>query len=173
MPLFAAMTADILPPLAAFCHRQLPEFVAICRSTCGAVSSHFNFHLLLTVEFFTIGLSCPVMTETAQRKRGGRAFTASWNRTLISSTSNASGAKRGRKLPILLFSEKGIRVTFYAPYLFYRRRLKRAAKPNWENAENHSEFQPARPNAAASQPQSRPSPLPKPAPFKRPNISKH
>jgi hypothetical protein len=26
------MTDDILPPLAAFCHRQLPEFVAICRS---------------------------------------------------------------------------------------------------------------------------------------------
>jgi hypothetical protein len=32
LPLFAAMTDDILPPLAAFCHRQLPEFVAICRS---------------------------------------------------------------------------------------------------------------------------------------------
>jgi hypothetical protein len=39
-----ASTPDILPTLAAFCHRQLPEFVAIC----GAVSSHFNFHLLAT-----------------------------------------------------------------------------------------------------------------------------
>jgi hypothetical protein len=32
LPLFAALTGEILPPLAAFCHRQLPEFVAICRS---------------------------------------------------------------------------------------------------------------------------------------------
>jgi hypothetical protein len=26
------MTGEILPPLAALCHRQLPEFAAICRS---------------------------------------------------------------------------------------------------------------------------------------------
>jgi hypothetical protein len=32
LPLFAAMTGDILPPLAALRHRQLPEFIAICRN---------------------------------------------------------------------------------------------------------------------------------------------
>jgi hypothetical protein len=32
LPLFAAMTAEMLPPLAAIRHRQLPEFVATCRS---------------------------------------------------------------------------------------------------------------------------------------------
>jgi hypothetical protein len=68
-------------------------------------------------------------------------------------------------------SEKGIRVTFHAPYLFYRRRLKRATKPHWEDAENNSEFQPARPNAAASRPQLRQTPLPMKPYFKRPNFS--
>ena len=32
LPQFVASAPNILPPLAAFCHRQLPEFVAICRS---------------------------------------------------------------------------------------------------------------------------------------------
>jgi hypothetical protein len=47
LPLFAAMTGEILPPLAALCHRQLPEFAAVR----GAVSSNFNFHLLATTVF--------------------------------------------------------------------------------------------------------------------------
>jgi hypothetical protein len=28
---FVAMARELLPPLAALCHRQLPEFVGICR----------------------------------------------------------------------------------------------------------------------------------------------
>jgi len=47
LALFAAMTGEILPPLAALCHRQLPEFAAVR----GAVSSNFNFHLLATTVF--------------------------------------------------------------------------------------------------------------------------
>ena len=47
LPLFAAMTGEILPPLAALCHRELPEFAAVR----GAVSSNFNFHLLATTVF--------------------------------------------------------------------------------------------------------------------------
>ncbi len=46
LPLFAAMTGEILPPLAALCHRELPEFAAVR----GAVSCNFNFHLLPTAE---------------------------------------------------------------------------------------------------------------------------
>jgi hypothetical protein len=71
----------------------------------------------------------------------------------------------------LLLTEKGIRVTVFAPYLYYRRKLKRAAKPNWEIAGNYSAFQPVRPVAAASRPQSRPSPLPLKPVFKQPNLS--
>jgi hypothetical protein len=58
--------------------------------------------------------------------------------------------KTWQEIADLLFTEKGIRVTLYAPYRFYRRKLKRAAKPNWENPGNNSEAHPARPNMAAS-----------------------
>jgi len=78
--------------------------------------------------------------------------------------------KTWRQITELLFTEKGIRVTVYAPYLFYRRKLKRAAKLNWENAGNTSEVQHARPNVVASRPHSQPSPLPKQNAFNRPNI---
>jgi hypothetical protein len=78
--------------------------------------------------------------------------------------------KTWQEIADLLFSEKRVRVTLYAPYRFYRRKIKRAAKPHWENAGNNSESQPIRSNIVASQSQSRPSPLAKPAPFKRPNI---
>lgn len=57
LPLFAAMTGEILPPLAALGHRQLPEFVAICRRL-GAVSSQLNLHLLLTVKLLLWIILC-------------------------------------------------------------------------------------------------------------------
>ena len=75
--------------------------------------------------------------------------------------------KTWREIADLLCSEKGIRVTFYAPYRFYRRKLKRAAKPNWENSAG--EIQPIN---TAIQPPSRPAPLPKQSTFNRPNIKK-
>ena len=169
LPLFVAMTAEILPPLAAFCHRQLPEFVAICRRR-GAISSHFNFHLLLTDEFSAIGLFCPVMTETAQRKRGGKAFHSILEPHFDFIRELRQRRKTWQEIADLLFSEKGIRVTFYAPYLFYRRRLKRAAKPHWENAEIVPNSNPPAPTQRPAGRHHVQSPLPKPNPFKRPNI---
>jgi hypothetical protein len=77
--------------------------------------------------------------------------------------------KTWQEIAELLFAEKGIRVTLYASYHFYRRKLKRAAKPHWENSLVDS--QPARPIAAASRPQSRPAPLPLSSDFKRPKPS--
>jgi hypothetical protein len=36
---FVAMARELLPPLVALCHRQLPEFVTVCRSArCGFIS---------------------------------------------------------------------------------------------------------------------------------------
>jgi hypothetical protein len=147
-----------------------PAVAAICRIR-GLISSHFNFHLLPTTVFrHRFMLSGDDRNGTTKTRRQG-VSTASWNRTLISSTSSASGARHGRKSPISLFTEKGIRVTLYAPYRFYRRKLKRAAKPNWENVGNDSRLPPARPDVAASRPQSRPSPLPPKPVFNQPNIS--
>jgi len=147
-----------------------PAVAAICRIR-GLISSHFNFHLLLT-QFFATGLYCPVMTETAQPKRGGRAYHSILEPHFDFIHQQRQRRKTWQEIADLLFSEKGIRVTLYAPYRFYRRKLKRAAKPNWENAGTYSESQPARPNVAASRPQSRPSPLPPQQNFQRPDQTK-
>jgi hypothetical protein len=105
------------------------------------------------------------MSETAQRKRGGRAYHSVLEPHFDFIHQQRQRRKTWQEIADLLFSEKGIRVTFYAPYRFYRRRLKRAAKPNWENSAG--EIQPVSP---ASQPPSRPAPLPKQNTFNRPNI---
>ena len=108
------------------------------------------------------------MTETAQRKRGGRAYHSVLEPHFDFIHQQRQRRKTWQEIADLLFSEKGIRVTFYAPYRFYRRRLKRAAKPNWENSAG--EIQPARLNAATSRPPSHPAPLPQQNTFNRPNI---
>ena len=110
------------------------------------------------------------MTETAHQKRGGKPFHSILEPHFDFIRELRQRRKTWQEVADLLLSEKGIRVTFHAPYLFYRRRLKRATKPHWEDAEYISEFQHARPNAEASRPQSRQSPLPKRSPFTRPNI---
>ena len=110
------------------------------------------------------------MTESAQRKGGGIPFRSILEPHFEFIRELRQRRKTWRQITKLLLTEKDIRVTVYAPYLFYRRKLKRATKPNWENAENNSEFQPARPNVVANRPPSHQSPLAKPAPFKRPNI---
>jgi len=111
------------------------------------------------------------MTETAQRKGGGKPFRSILEPHFEFIRELRLRRKTWREITGLLLTEKGIRVTVFAPYLFYRRKLKRAGKSNWENPGNNSEAQPGRPIAAASWPQSRPSPLAKPVPFNRPNIS--
>jgi hypothetical protein len=161
LSLFVASTPDISSAFAAFRHLKLSPFA------CGVISSHFNFHLL-SAAIFTTGLFCLAMTETAHQKRGGKPFHSILEPHFDFIRELRQRRKTWQEIADLLLSEKGIRVTFHAPYLFYRRKLKRAAKPNWENPS--TDFQPTRPNAAASPPQSRQSPLPKPSPFTRPNI---
>jgi type VI protein secretion system component VasK len=111
------------------------------------------------------------MIETAQRKGGGRPFRSILEPHFEFIRELRQRRKTWRQITELLFTEKGIQVTVFAPYLYYRRKLKRAAKPNWESAANNSEFQPTRPALAASRPQSRPSPLPLKSVFKQPNLS--
>jgi hypothetical protein len=112
------------------------------------------------------------MTETAQRKGGGKPFRSILEPHFEFIRELRQRRKTWREITKLLLTEKDIRVTVFAPYLFYRRKLKRAGKSNWENAGNDSRLPPARPNVATSRSQSRPSPLAKPVPFNRPNLSK-
>jgi hypothetical protein len=112
------------------------------------------------------------MTETAQRKGGGKPFRSILEPHFEFIRELRQRRKTWRQITELLLTEKGIRVTVFAPYLYYRRKLKRAAKPNWESAANNSEFQPSRSDVAASRPQSRPSPLPPQQNFQRPDQTK-
>ncbi len=111
------------------------------------------------------------MTETAQPKRGGKAFHNSLEPHFDFIHQLRQRRKTWKEIAESLLTEKGVHVTLYAPYRFYRRHLQRRAKGHWEAAENHSESQPARPNSAASQPQSRPSPLSAVPTVKRPDRS--
>jgi hypothetical protein len=108
-----------------------------------------------------------VMSETAQTKRGGRAYHSVLEPHFDFIREQRRRRKTWQEIADLLFTEKGIRVTFYAPYHFYQRKLKHAAKPHWENPAVDS--QPARPSAKTSRPQSRPAPLPASPDFKRPH----
>ena len=110
------------------------------------------------------------MSETAQLKRGGKAFHSILEAHFDFIHQQRQRRKTWQEIAKSLLIEKGIRVTLYAPYRFYRRKLKRAAKPNWENVGNTSEVLPARPNVVANRPPSRPAPLPKQNAFNRPNI---
>jgi len=112
------------------------------------------------------------MTETAQRKGGGIPFRSILEPHFEFIRELRQRRKTWRQITELLFTEKDIRVTVYAPYLFYRRKLKRAVKPNWENSGNNSKAHSARPDVAASRPQSRPSPLPPQQNFQRPDQTK-
>ena len=94
------------------------------------------------------------MVETTNRKRGGRPFHSILEPHFDFIRQLRQRRKTWQEIAELLFTEKGIRVTHHAPYLFYRRKLKRAAKPHWEDESNLANPQPARSNAAAAAAQS-------------------
>ena len=105
---------------------------------------------------------------TEKHQRGGRAYHSVLEPHLDFIREQRQRRKTWREIAELLFTEKGIRVTLYAPYHFYRRKLNRAKAPHWEDAANMGDSQPARPSPAASRPQPQSAPLPPPANFKRP-----
>jgi hypothetical protein len=111
------------------------------------------------------------MTETAQPKRGGRAFHSILEPHFDFIRELRQRRRTWQEIAELLLTEKGIRVTLYAPYHFYRRQLKRRAKGHWEDEGNNSQRPPGRPDTTAGRPQSRLSPLPPKPVFNQPNIS--
>ena len=109
------------------------------------------------------------MTETAQPKRGGRAYHSILEPHFDFVRELRQRRKTWKEIAEALFIEKGVHVTLYAPYRFYQRQLKRRAKGHWEDAENQTGLPPAHPTPTASRPQAKPSPLPAPPTFKQPN----
>jgi hypothetical protein len=89
------------------------------------------------------------MNDMAHRKRGGRPFHSILEPHFDFIRELRQRRKTWQEIAELLFTDKGIRVTHHAPYLFYRRKLKRAAKPHWEDESNSADPQPVHSNAAA------------------------
>jgi len=112
------------------------------------------------------------MSETAQPKRGGKAFHSVLESHFDFIHQLRQRRKTWKEIAESLLAEKGICVTLYAPYRFYRRQLRRRSQRHSEFEENKSQSQHARPSAAASRPQSSPAPLPPEPAFKRPDLSK-
>jgi hypothetical protein len=92
------------------------------------------------------------MTETAPSKRGGRAFHSILEPHFDFIHQQRQRRKTWQEIADLLFTEKGLHVTFYAPYSFYRRQLKRAAKPHWESKAAMEQPATVKPSALASTP---------------------
>ena len=105
-----------------------------------------------------------------KQQHGGRAYHSAMEPHLDFIREQRQRRKTWQEIAELLFSEKGIRVTLYAPYRFYRRKLKRIKQMHWEEGIDQLVSQPARPIGPVSRPApSRSAPLPTQPAFKRPN----
>ena len=93
------------------------------------------------------------MSETTKQRRGGRAFHSILAPHFDFIRQLRKQRKTWQEIAELLHSQMGIRVTLYAPYLFYKRQLRRKARPHWENEVTSQpapeESQPVRPNIPA------------------------
>jgi len=107
---------------------------------------------------------------TEKHQRGGRAYHSVLEPHFDFIREQRQRRRTWQEIAGLLNTEKGIRVTLYAPYHFYRRKLKRAKQPHWEAA--NLESSPARPIVPANKPETRSAPLPVQPTFNRPNYSK-
>jgi len=107
-----------------------------------------------------------------KHQRGGRAYHSVLEPHFDFIREQRQRRKTWQEIAELLHAEKGIRVTLYAPYHFYRRKLKRAKRAHWEEGIAPLESQPARPSVPAKKPESRSAPLPVQPTFNRPNYSK-
>jgi hypothetical protein len=116
-----------------------------------------------------MALFSPLMTEPAQPKRGGKAFHSILEPHFDFIRQQRQRRKTWQEIADLLLAEKGIRVTFYAPYRFYQRKLKRMAKPHWEDMAMAPHHTPTK--QPVNRPQSKLAPLPQTPAFKQPDLS--
>lgn len=110
---------------------------------------------------------------TEKHKRGGKAYHSVLEPHFDFIRELRQRRKTWQEIANLLHAEKGICVTLYAPYHFYRRKLKRAKRPHWESETAPVESQPTRPIVPANSPDTAAkAPLPAQPTFKRPDYSK-
>lgn len=154
-----AVNGRSLPPAVAGICRQLPP---PNRQFCLTLTLNYSL-----APFFPMALFSPLMTEPGQPKRGGKAFHSILEPHFDFIRQQRQRRKTWQEIADLLLVEKGIRVTFYAPYRFYQRKLKRMARPHWEDMAANPH--PAPKQQPPNRPPSKPAPLPTSSDFKRPD----
>jgi hypothetical protein len=92
------------------------------------------------------------MSEMTQHKGGGRPFQSLMQPHFDFIQQLRQRRKTWPEIAALLFTEKGIEVTSYAPYFFYRRKLKRMRKPHWESKAALEQPATVKPPAPAQEP---------------------
>ena len=105
------------------------------------------------------------------RQRGGRAYHSILEPHLDFIREQRQRRKTWQEIADLLLTEKGIQVTLYAPYRFYRRHLRRAQRPHWETQAPPAVAQPERSSASTKRQPPRSNPLPPATDFRRPDLS--
>jgi hypothetical protein len=111
--------------------------------------------------------------QTPKRKRsgGGRAFHSRLEPFVDFIRDQRQRRRTWQEIATELSGTKGCSITAQGVHQFYRRYLQRRGKGHWENETIVPETQLERPHPPASQPLSRPAPLPVKPAFKRPDLS--
>lgn len=104
------------------------------------------------------------------KRGGGRAYRSRLEPFVDSIRAQRQQRKTWQEIADQLRKEKGCAITFQGLHQFYRRYLKRKARPHWEDEQSLSHH--TRPNDSASRPESAQpirAAIPAVRPFRRPN----
>jgi len=107
----------------------------------------------------------------SRERGGGRAYRSRLEPFVDFIRAQRQQRKTWQEIAESLNSEKGCAITFQGLHQFYRRYVKRQARPHWEGG-NMPILPPAHPHVAASRPESMRSivaAIPTARPFRRPN----
>jgi len=106
------------------------------------------------------------------KRGGGRAYRSFLEPFVDFIRAQRQQRRTWQEIAELLRTEKGCAITFQGLHQFYRRYVKRQARPHWEDGSKPEVLSPAHPNVPAIRPESnRPmlAAVPVIRPFRRPN----
>ena len=106
------------------------------------------------------------------RRGGGRAYRSRLESFTGFIHQQRQQRRTWREIADRLRTERGCAITLQGLHQFYRRYVKREARPHWEDGQRPEVVPPARPNISASRPESNRTMLaaiPVVRPFRRPN----
>jgi hypothetical protein len=110
--------------------------------------------------------------ERRMKRGGGRAYRSRLEPFAEFIRQQRQQRRTWQEIAARLRTEEGCAITFQGLHQFYRRYLKRQARPHWEDGQEPEVVPPTRPHETASRPKSNKPVLaavPVPRSFRRPN----